>query len=69
VSDKQIDIYVPRYFNMSTDHPHVNRANDAPPDEDIKPPNTFGNFPLDEAVIESGRIRSCFASAYFVDIY
>jgi hypothetical protein len=38
---------------MSTNHPHMNRANDAAPDEDIKPPMTFGNFPLDEAVIES----------------
>ena len=39
--------------NMSTNHPHVNRANDAMPEEDIKPPSTSGNFPLDEAVLES----------------
>jgi hypothetical protein len=38
---------------MSTNHPHVNRANDATPDEEINPPSTFGNFPLDEAVLES----------------
>ncbi|KAJ5958774.1 uncharacterized protein N7479_005924 [Penicillium vulpinum] len=37
---------------MSTDHPHVNRQNDVTPEEAIKPPSTFGNFPLDEAVLE-----------------
>jgi hypothetical protein len=37
---------------MSHDHPHANRANDAALDEDIKPPRTFGNFDLDDAVID-----------------
>ncbi|KAK2787219.1 hypothetical protein FQN52_007308 [Onygenales sp. PD_12] len=37
---------------MSTDHPHVNRPNNVMPEEAIKPPRTFGNFPLDEAVLE-----------------
>ena len=38
---------------MSKNHPHVNSANDSIPDKDIKPPSIFGNFPLDEAVIDS----------------
>ncbi|KAH8586371.1 hypothetical protein B0O99DRAFT_748375 [Bisporella sp. PMI_857] len=38
---------------MSTNHPHVNQKNDAMPEEDIEPPSAFGDFPLDEAVIES----------------
>ncbi|EPE34169.1 hypothetical protein GLAREA_07182 [Glarea lozoyensis ATCC 20868] len=37
---------------MSTDHPHVNRANNTAPDEDIKPPRTYGSFALEDAVIE-----------------
>lgn len=40
---------------MSMNHPHVNRANDAPPEEVIKPPSTFGSFELDEAVMESNQ--------------
>jgi hypothetical protein len=43
---------------MSTDHPHVNRRIDIPPDEAIKPPLTFGEFPLDEAVLESKNIQN-----------
>ena len=38
---------------MSTNHPHLNRANDAPPKEAIKPPTIFEKFLLDEALIQS----------------
>jgi hypothetical protein len=44
--------------NMSTDHPHVNRTNNLIPEEAIKPPKIFGNFHLDEAVIESETIAT-----------
>jgi hypothetical protein len=42
---------------MSTDHSHVNRANNVMPEEDIKPPQTLGTFHLDEAMVESKRIK------------
>lgn len=38
---------------MNRDHPHMNRANDVAPEEVIKRPKTFGNFNLDDAIIES----------------
>jgi hypothetical protein len=37
---------------MSTNHPHVNRDNKAIPVDAIQPPKIYGNFKLDEAVIE-----------------
>jgi hypothetical protein len=48
---------------MSTDHSDANSPNNAISQEDIKPPQTFRNFPLDEAVIESEMI------AFLVDVF
>ena len=34
-------------------HPHANTDNMIPPNEAIKPPSTYGAFPLDEAIVKS----------------
>ena len=47
---------------MSTDHPHMNRTNDAAPEVAIKPPKTFGNFNLDDAIIESESVANFYVT-------